>query len=251
METPSLVIAFLAGLLSFFSPCVLAIAPGYLAVLTGTIPAKEAKEGAEKEDPKRTILASAFFILGFTLVFVLLGTAFSTLGRLVAGWRAFFLKLGGLLLVFLGLNQWGVFRLFALQQEFRFHLKQPLTGIFGWLMTGVTFAFGWTPCVGPILGMILTLAGSYGQVQTGALLLLIYSLGLALPFFLMALAFHRFYGWYRRLFPYTKVINWLSGLLLVGVGLLLFTDRFSLLTLYLNKILGGRSLEELLLRPAK
>jgi cytochrome c-type biogenesis protein len=248
METPSLVISFLAGLLSFFSPCVLAIAPGYLAVLSGTVPTEA---GAEKGDSQRTILASVLFILGFTLVFVLLGTAFSTLGRLVAGWRGLFLKVGGLFLVFLGLNQWGVFRLFALQQEFRFHLKQPLTGVFGWLMTGVTFAFGWTPCVGPILGMILTLAGSYGQVETGALLLLIYSLGLALPFFLMALAFNRFYGWYKRLFPYTKFLNWLSGLLLVGVGILLFTDRFSLLTLYLNKIMGGRSLEEILLRPVK
>lgn len=248
MEAPSIFISFIAGLLSFFSPCVLAIAPGYLAVLTGTVPT----EGEERAGYRgRTLWAATIFILGFTVVFVILGTAFSTIGRLVSGWRDLFLKIGGIFLIFLGLNQWGVFRLFSLQQEFRFHLKQPLTGVIGWFMTGVTFAFGWTPCVGPILGMILTLAGTYGEVQTGVLLLLVYSLGLAIPFFLMALAFDKFYGWYKRVFPYTKFINLLTGALLLFVGILLFTDRFGMLALFFNKIMGGFFLEEILFRPTK
>ena len=241
METPGIILSYLAGLLSFFSPCVLAMAPGYLAVLTGTLPT----DGENK--PGQLIKAAITFITGFTLVFVLLGAAFSALGQLLTGLRVVFLKTGGILLIILGLSQWGVFRLFPLQQELRFQVRRPLVGVTGWFLAGVTFAFGWTPCIGPILGMILTLAGSSGQIATGVLLLLVYSLGLAAPFFLMALAYRRFYFWSKKILPYTKVITWISGLLLIIVGVLLFTDRFTLLSLYLNRIFGGRSLEDLLL----
>jgi cytochrome c-type biogenesis protein len=241
METPGIILAYLAGLLSFFSPCVLAMAPGYLAVLTGSLPTdEENKQG-------QLVTAAVTFIFGFTLVFVLLGAAFSALGQLLTGLRTAFLKIGGVLLVVLGLSQWGVFRLFPLQQELRFQVKRPLVGVTGWFFAGVTFAFGWTPCVGPILGMILTLAGSSGQLATGVLLLLVYSLGLATPFFFMALVYRRFYFWSKRILPYTKVITWFSGLLLVIVGVLLFTDRFTLITLYVNRFFGGHSFEELLL----
>ncbi len=241
METPGIILSYLAGLLSFFSPCVLAMAPGYLAVLTGTLPT----DGENK--PGQLIKAAITFIIGFTLVFVLLGAAFSALGQLLTGLRVVFLKTGGILLIILGLSQWGVFRLFPLQQELRFQVRRPLVGVTGWFLAGVTFAFGWTPCIGPILGMILTLAGSSGQIASGVLLLLVYSLGLATPFFLMALAYRRFYFWSKKILPYTKVITWISGLLLIIVGVLLFSDRFTLLSLYLNRIFGGRSLEDLLL----
>ena len=246
METPSIFISFLAGLLSFFSPCVLAMAPGYLAVLTGSAPTNE-----QEENRQQMIITATIFILGFTIVFVLLGTAFSALGQMVSRLREVFLKIGGLFLIFLGLSQWGIFRIFPLQQEFRFHVKRPLTGVIGWFLAGITFAFGWTPCVGPILGMILTLAGSSGQVKTGVLLLLFYSLGLAVPFFLMALAFQKFYHWYKKILPYTKIITFISGLLLLVVGLLLFTDRFRMVSFFLNRVVGGRSFEELLFWQAK
>ncbi|HHT05802.1 MAG TPA: cytochrome c biogenesis protein CcdA [Hydrogenispora sp.] len=241
METPGVFLSFLAGLLSFFSPCVLAMAPGYLAVLTGSLPT----DG--EYDQRLMVKAAVVFILGFSLVFVLLGAAFSALGQYLTGLRVVFLKVGGGLLVLLGLSQWGIFRFFPLQQEFRFQLKKPLVGVAGWFLAGITFAFGWTPCVGPILGMILALAGSSGQIATGVLLLLVYSLGLATPFFLMALAYRRFYLWSKKISRYTKVITFLSGFLLIGVGVLLFTDRFTLLSMYLNRVLGGRSLEDLLL----
>lgn len=241
METPGIILAYLAGLLSFFSPCVLAMAPGYLSVLTGSLPTdEENKQG-------QLVTAALTFITGFTLVFVLLGVAFSALGRFLAGLRMVFLKIGGVLLVVLGLSQWGIFRYFPLQQELRFQVRQPLVGVTGWFFAGVVFAFGWTPCVGPILGMILTLAGSSGQIVTGVLLLLVYSLGLATPFFLMALAYRRFYFWSKKILPYTKVITWVSGLLLVIVGVLLFTDHFNLITIYLNRIFGGHSFEDFLL----
>lgn len=125
-------------------------------------------------------------------------------------------------------------------------MKRPLTGTAGWLLAGITFAFGWTPCVGPVLAMILTLAGGAGRVVTGLFLLTVYSLGLATPFFLMALAYGRFAIWSKKMLPYTKFTTVLSGFLLILVGVLLFTDRFRMLTIYLNQMLGGRSLEHLL-----
>ena len=240
METPGVFLSFIAGLLSFFSPCVLAMAPGYLAVLTGALPTDE------QYDQRLLVKAAATFILGFTLVFVLLGAAFSALGQYLSGFRVVFLKVGGGLLILLGLGQWGIFRFFPLQREFRFQMKKPLAGVAGWLLAGITFAFGWTPCVGPILGMILTLAGSTGQIATGTFLLFVSALGLATPFFLMALAYRRFYLWSKKISRYTAMITFLSGLLLISVGLLFVTDRFTLLTFYLNKVLGGRSLEDLL-----
>ncbi len=243
MQTPGILLSFIAGLLSFFSPCVLAVAPGYLAILTGSVPNEEQKEAS-----KTMIFAATVFILGFTLVFVLLGTVFSVLGQLV---RELFLKIGGLLLVFLGLVQLGLFNFFPLQREFRLHLKRPKTGVVGWFFTGATFAFGWTPCVGPILGMILTMAGSSGQVRVGVLLLLVYSLGLAVPFILLAIAFQKFYKWYKKLLPHTRIITLVSGLLLVIVGLLIFTDRFNLVSSFLNRVMGSWSLEELLFHRSR
>lgn len=241
METPGVLLSFLAGLLSFFSPCVLAMAPGYLAVLTGALPT----DG--EYDQRLLVKAAAIFILGFSLVFVLLGAAFSALGQFLSGLRVVFLRVGGVLLILLGLSQWGIFRFFPLQQEYRLRAKKPLTGVAGWFIAGVTFAFGWTPCVGPILGMILALAGSAGQIATGVLLLLVYSLGLATPFLFMALAYRRFYLWTKKISRYSQLVTFFSGFLLVTVGILLFTDRFTLLSMYLNKLLGGRSLEDLLL----
>ena len=146
METPGVFLSFLAGLLSFFSPCVLAMAPGYLAVLTGSLPT----DG--EYDQRLMVKAAVVFILGFSLVFVLLGAAFSALGQYLTGLRVVFLKVGGGLLVLLGLSQWGIFRFFPLQQEFRFQLKKPLVGVAGWFLAGITFAFGWTPCVGRFWG---------------------------------------------------------------------------------------------------
>ncbi|NLY91089.1 MAG: cytochrome c biogenesis protein CcdA [Firmicutes bacterium] len=242
METPGVFLSYLAGLLSFFSPCVLAMAPGYLAVLTGCLP------GEGEKNQSQMVKAALVFIAGFSLVFILLGAAFSALGQILTGLRVVFLKVGGLVLILFGLSQWGIFRFFPLQQEFRFQVKKPLTGTAGRLLAGITFAFGWTPCVGPILGMILALAGSSGQVGLGLLLLTVYSLGLATPFFIMALAYGRFYLWSKKILPYTKLITVLSGFLLIVVGVLLFTDRFTMLTIYLNKIMGGRSLEHLLRR---
>ncbi|HHT49769.1 MAG TPA: cytochrome c biogenesis protein CcdA [Firmicutes bacterium] len=240
METPGIFLSYLAGLLSFFSPCVLAMAPGYLAVLTGSLPDEEGK------NQHQMVKAALVFITGFSLVFVLLGTAFSALSQLLTGLRVVFLKVGGVVLILLGLSQWDLFRFFPLQREWRLQIKEPFTGSMGWLLAGITFAFGWTPCVGPILGMILTLAGSSGRIGTGLLLLTVYSLGLATPFFFMALAYHRFYKWTKKILSYSRLITLLTGFLLIVVGILLFTDRFTLLSAYLNRILGGQSLENLL-----
>lgn len=247
METPGLLLAFFAGLLSFFSPCVLAVAPGYLAMLAGSLPAGEEKS-SEDQTRRRAVAATAFFILGFTVVFILLGTAVSALGQALYSFRGIFLRLGGILLIFLGLSQWGAFRIFLLQREFRFHPRKTMVGPVGWMLTGATFAFGWTPCVGPILGMILVVAGSAESMITGVFLLTFYSVGMALPFFLLALAFQRFYAWYKKFLPYTWIVTLISGLLLITIGLLLFFDRFAYISSFLNRLFGGWSPEELFIK---
>ena len=189
METPGLFLAFLAGLLSFFSPCVLAVAPGYLAMLSGTLPQAEDESGLSQAMKRKALAGTVFFIIGFTLVFILMGTALSVLGRLLLQYRLVFLRIGGGLLILLGLFQLGFIKSFTLHREFRFQVKKGLTGPVGWLVTGAAFAFGWTPCVGPILSMILVVAAS-AERFTGVTLILLF-LGMAIPF-LLAVAFSTF-----------------------------------------------------------
>jgi|SRR5690554_1624904 len=246
METPGMFLAFMAGLLSFFSPCVLAVAPGYLGMLAGTLPLGKEESLWTPDLRKKAMWGTGFFIIGFTMVFVLLGTAFSALGQLLFMYRLVFLRVGGIILILLGLFQWGILKVFTLQRDFRFKLKHRLTGPLGWLVTGASFAFGWTPCVGPILSMILVMAGSADRIFTGTALLLLYSLGMALPFFMLAVAFSTFYTWYKKLLPFTRLVSFLAGLLLISVGLLLLFDRLSLLSIWLNQSLGQWSLENLL-----
>lgn len=246
METPGIFLAFLAGLLSFFSPCVLAVAPGYLAMLSGALPLGDNESGQKQGLKRKAVIGTTFFIIGFTLVFILLGTAFSVLGRLLLDYRLIFLRVGGGLLILLGLFQLGFVKSFTLQREFRFQVRKSLTGPVGWLITGVSFAFGWTPCVGPILSMILVVAGSADRVLTGVTLLFFYSLGMALPFFLLAMAFSTFYTWYRRALPYAGLLSFISGGLLIIIGLLLFFDQFKLISSWFSEIFGNWSPEELL-----
>ncbi|HHU50679.1 MAG TPA: cytochrome c biogenesis protein CcdA [Firmicutes bacterium] len=246
METPGLFLAFLAGLLSFFSPCVLAVAPGYLAMLSGTLPQAEDESGLSQAMKRKALAGTVFFIIGFTLVFILMGTALSVLGRLLLQYRLVFLRIGGGLLILLGLFQLGFIKSFTLHREFRFQVKKGLTGPVGWLVTGAAFAFGWTPCVGPILSMILVVAASAERVFTGVTLLFFYSLGMAIPFLLLAVAFSTFYAWYRRVLPYSGLLGWVTGGLLIVVGLLLFFDEFKVISSWFNQFFGNWSLEEFL-----
>jgi len=236
LETPHVGIALLAGLLSFFSPCVLAVAPGYLGILTGSVTGQAVTK-------KRSLWVTLLFVLGFSVVFMLLGTAFSLVGQFMRTYRGILGRVLGAVVVFFGLHQMGLLKLGLLYRENRPLLQKKWVGPLKPLLTGMAFAFGWTPCVGPVLGSILALAGSTAQPLVGLGLSGIYSLGMAIPFFLLAVAmtgFRRFSAFFLR---HARWVELISGILLVVMGLLLFFDLFSNLGYFLNRVFGGWSPE--------
>ena len=223
-------IAFLAGVLSFLSPCVAPIVPGYLSFISGSA------IGAADEDSRRTervMIASALFILGFSTVFVVLGAAAGLLGGLLEGYRTVVSRASGVVMVAMGLFVLGLVRMPALYRERRVHFIDRPYGPLGTVLLGAAFGFGWTPCIGPVLASILLYAAAAETAREGALLLLVYSLGLGVPFVLAALALSHAAGalsWLKRSF---HVVNAVSGVLLITMGALFVTDQAAYLT-YLN-----------------
>jgi cytochrome c-type biogenesis protein len=231
----SLATAFLAGLLSFVSPCVLPIVPGYLSFISG-INVGRLKEGVP--DPglvRRVALTSFCFVLGFSTVFVSLGAAATLAGYYLQQWKRPLGMLGGAVIIVLGLHTLGVFRLKFLLYEKRAEVKQKPLGLIGAYVVGLAFAFGWTPCIGPILGAILLYAAQQETVTQGVVLLSFYSAGLGVPFVLAALAINSFFSASSMLRRHMKTVEHVSGALLIGVGVLLLTDRLSVIAQYLSK----------------
>jgi cytochrome c-type biogenesis protein len=230
--------AFLAGFLSFLSPCVLPLIPGYLSFISGiSIEDLTTKEKAGAHYGK-LILNTVFFVLGFSLVFVLLGAGASEIGRWLKQHLSLFNKVAGVLVFLFGLHVAGVFRISALNYEKRFHLggsgSKKQKGILGAFLIGLAFAFGWTPCIGPILGSILTLAAQHGGgAGQGIFLLSFYSAGLGIPFILTAVLFTYListFGFIKRHFRAVEII---SGGLLMAVGILIFFDLLQTISGYL------------------
>jgi cytochrome c-type biogenesis protein len=248
MEPVTVWMAFSGGLLSFLSPCILPLAPGYLGIISG-ISAAELKPGANaKVAPGkryRVLKATGAFILGFSSVFIIMGLTSSYLGQVLAGSRNIIMRFGGVLVILLGLHQAGWLRIPWLYREHRMAMGRS-TGITGAFLTGIAFSFGWTPCVGPILGSILMLAGSRADLTAGTWLLIVYSSGLALPFMLLALAFERVSQGLNRLKPYLKYLEWASGLLLIFMGVLLLTGGFARLISWFMRFSGGWNPESIL-----
>lgn len=221
-------IAFAAGLLSFLSPCVLPLIPSYVTFVTGlTI-----------DDVQRsrriTLIHSLLFVTGFTLIFLALGATATTLGRLMGYNREWVGRIGGVVVIALGLYLLGVFNFSLFARERRLHIATKPLGYLGTLFVGMAFAAGWTPCIGPILGAVLTYTASSADLNRGLVLLLAYSLGLAVPFVIAALMIDRFIGVFQR---YRGALVWTSriaGALLIGVGLLMLTDTMRLLTQWLQ-----------------
>ena len=231
----SFLAAFVAGLLSFVSPCVLPIVPGYLSFISG-INVSRLKDGVP--DPglvRRVALTSLFFVLGFSTVFVSLGAAATLVGYYLQQWKRPLGMIGGAIIVVLGLHTLGVFRLRFLLYEKRAEVKQKPLGLIGAYVVGLAFAFGWTPCIGPILGAILLYASQQETVTQGVLLLSAYSAGLGVPFLVAALAINSFFSASSALRRHMKTVEYVSGALLVGVGLLLLTDRLAVIAQYLSK----------------
>jgi cytochrome c-type biogenesis protein len=226
--SPSLGLAFVAGLLSFLSPCVLPLIPSYVGFLTGlTVEEIERRRGT-------ALLHALWFVAGFSSIFIALGATASVLGAVLLRSQVWIGRVGGVLVILFGLYLLGVLRPAVLGRERRLELAHKPLGLVGSAIVGVTFGAAWTPCIGPILGAILTLAAAQGSVAKGTSLLTGYALGLAVPFLVTAVALERFLAWFQRFRPYLRWVERVSGLLLVVLGVLLLSDRFTLLSSYLQ-----------------
>jgi cytochrome c-type biogenesis protein len=223
-------VAFVAGLLSFLSPCVLPLVPSYVGFLTGMTL-------GEMEGRRRTALLHALlFVGGFSLVFILLGASATALGRALRYYQELLQIIGGLLIIAFGLLCLGVFKPAWLVQERRLQLEQKPVGFLGSALVGMAFGAGWTPCIGPVLGAILGLAATSGDVSRGMLLLAVYSAGLAVPFLIAAVAVEHFLDWFQRFRKYLPWVMRVSGAMLVLVGVLLVSGEFTRLAGWLQTL---------------
>jgi cytochrome c-type biogenesis protein len=232
MADVNFLVAFAAGIFSFLSPCVLPLIPSYLSFVSGVSLEEMRGDQALTRVRWRLVLNSLAFILGFSLVFVSLGASASYLGSLFLGYRNSIRLLGGLFVLIVGLYLVGLFKIAALERYLQFNLKDKPAGYLGSVLVGITFAVAWTPCVGPILGAILALAGTSGEISRGILLLSVYAAGLALPFFLSALAVNSFFQFSQTFRRYIRPVHVMGGILLIIVGILLLTDYMTLLNAY-------------------
>ena len=235
----SLAAAFLAGLVSFISPCVLPIVPGYLSFISGVNVAQFKGGNAPSDLVRRVVLTSLAFVLGFSTVFVALGAAATLIGALLQEHKRTFGMVGGILIIVLGLHTAGVFKIPFLLSEKRASVSSKPLGLLGAYVVGLAFAFGWTPCIGPILGAILLYASQQETVSQGVVLLSAYSAGLGIPFLLSALAVNLFFRASSGLRRSMRAVEIVSGVLLVGIGLLLVTDRMTLISQYFSKLFPG------------
>lgn len=220
--------ALIAGLLSFLSPCVLPLVPPYLCFLGGvTLDQITDEETIDPAVSRRVFLSALAFVLGFSTVFIGLGATATTFGQAIADHIEILSKIAGIVIIILGLHFIGLFRIGLLFREARFHMDAKPTGLIGAYVIGLAFAFGWTPCVGPILAAILFIAGSEGSIFTGIGLLAVYSAGLGIPFLAAALAvrpFMKFMGKFKRHMP---TVERLIGVLLIITGLLFVTETMN------------------------
>jgi len=233
----SLLTAFVAGFLSFISPCVLPLIPGYISFISGMTLEQMQGAGASQASRRQLLLASIAFVLGFTIIFVAAGASASALGKFMDAQSAILTKIAGTVLIVLGLHMMGVFRIRLLESDKRIHTQRKPAGPFGALLVGMAFAFAWTPCIGPILGGILTMAATRESVTEGMQMLAVYSLGLGVPFLLTSVAIDRFFAAAARIRKHYRMIELVSGGLLILVGLLIFFDQFSLIAKYLSPYL--------------
>ncbi len=225
MKDISIPMAFLAGILSFLSPCVLPLLPSYVSFITGISFEQLTSEKDRKRVRFLTITNSFAFVAGFSAVFISLGASSSFFGQILYKYREWIRIGGGILVIIFGLFISGIIRLDLFLKEKRLHLHGKPAGYLGSFLVGMTFAAAWSPCIGPILGTILLYAASEGSTTYGLKLLSVYSLGLALPFFLSSLALNTFLSYSKVLYRFMKVIMLLSGLLLIIFGIMLLSNK--------------------------
>ncbi|HZR31096.1 MAG TPA: cytochrome c biogenesis protein CcdA [Terriglobales bacterium] len=229
---PLPIAAFLAGVISFLSPCVLPLVPGYVSLISGV--GVEELKSDEAQLMRRVMLNSILFIFGFSIVFVTLGALSTGIGQLLAVYKSRLSVVAGVVIIIFGLHLTGVFQIKALLADKRLHHIKGGSSPWGAFVIGFAFAFGWTPCVGPILAVILGFAAEQDSVAKGIILLAIYSLGLAVPFLLTSLGVERFLKFYSRFRTHMHAVEVASGVLLIGLGALLVLGRFTLISNYLS-----------------
>jgi cytochrome c-type biogenesis protein len=233
--TPALPAAtFAAGLISFLSPCVLPLVPGYVSIITGTSVAdlRQPAENARAANLKHALA----FVLGFTVIFIAFGLAAGAFGSVLSQHQSMLETGFGLLVILFGLQMTGLIRVPVLMREARLHSLMNGGGLSRSFVTGSAFGFGWTPCVGPVLGTVLALAATQSAMVTAAALLAVYSAGLAIPFLLTALSVGKFIALYKRMKAPLAYLNVASGLMLVATGALLMTHHLARLSLWMNDI---------------
>ncbi len=229
---PLPIAAFLAGLVSFLSPCVLPLVPGYVSLISGV--GVEQLKTQESQLLRKVMLNSIAFILGFSVVFITLGAVATEVSQMLARYRSLLAQVAGVVIVLFGLHLTGVFKIKALYTDARLHSVKGGSTAWGAFVIGFAFAFGWTPCVGPVLTVILTFAAAQDSITKGIVLLAIYSMGLAVPFLLTALGVERFLKFYSRFRAHMHAIEVASGVLLIALGVLLVIGRFTIISNYLS-----------------
>jgi cytochrome c-type biogenesis protein len=241
MENVTLLAAFVAGILSFISPCVLPLIPGYLSFVSGVTLDDMRGTGAVAVAPtgvrRRAVTMSLAFVLGFSLVFISLGASATAIGTLLMEHLSLLGKIAGVVIVLFGLHMMGVLRIGWLYNEKRMQTSGKPAGFFGAMLVGIAFAFGWTPCIGPILAAILAVAATQESVGEGVKLLAVYSAGLGIPFIATSLAINQFFAASARIRKHYHAIEVVSGVLLVIVGVLIFTNRFTIIAQFLTPYL--------------
>jgi len=229
---PLPIAAFIAGLVSFLSPCVLPLVPGYVSLISGA--GVEELKSQESQLFRKLMLNSISFILGFSIVFITLGAISTEVGQLLARYKSVLAQVAGIVIILFGLHLTGIFRINALYADKRLHNVKGGSTMGGAFLIGFAFAFGWTPCVGPILAVILGFAAAQDSVFKGILLLAVYSLGLAVPFLLTSFALERFLKFYGRFKSFMHGLEIASGALLIALGVLLVFGRFTIISNYLS-----------------
>ena len=227
MDNVSFFTAFFAGLVSFLSPCVLPLVPGYISIISGS--SLEQLKAREKDASLlRTVLSnSVMFIIGFSITFILLGASATWLGQMLLSKMRLLGQIAGLVLIAFGIHLTGLVKINALYKDKRFHNLEKPRGLLGALVLGLAFAFGWTPCIGPILAGIMAIASTKQTVAEGMLLLAVYSAGLGIPFLLTSLALNQFLAFYGRFKKHFHAVEVASGVLVIAIGVLILTGSLS------------------------
>ena len=227
-EALSFPAAFTAGILSFLSPCVLPLIPAYFTFITGCS-LEELTENRNSEIRKKVFFSTVSFVFGFSLVFILMGASASYLGGLIYKYRETIRIVGGILIILLGVHLTGIIRIPGLDVEKRIHMEKKPLHFLGTFIIGMAFGAGWSPCIGPLLGSILIIAGSQETVRQGIVLLAIYSAGLALPFIIISVFIHLLLMIIKKASRFLRYVNTAAGILLIIVGLILVTNKLYVL----------------------